>query len=559
MTYKFLFIITQAKQHLNHNFIPCELPSQTTNTSFPPTGTKKMDAILSLQMHKHLATSQLHNTELKKLVYVLRGVPTAASASLDVYRHVVKDQVKALPRRLQQSVLSRSTNLCPTHRGLHHQLITEMWSWVQHEFNDGIGKHIFPVIMGRRLSAEQEHQIRQLEPVLQMWRTDFRPETSAPPGRNPISGNSKWSYQIDQCPACMLARIGSDKKVLFALYAGMIGRFPKHKLSSVRLSLEELNVRTLDNPKSKRVHFVRYWLKASTEGDTSLFEATNLGIVLKKLHKEWKRDHDSNRRSIYGVQHNLGGSLVQDLPANPVYDNHNVDRRRAGQPNKAIDLTPQDDSRYSPEFCTDFSMGESHQYTNSLYPHHVDPKIGPQPRSDRLNPHSPLEPLGFKTSNHRAGVSTRSSKPHLASESDSDFTVYPEDSISQPASLRIKTAHRIKRRDYVAPVLPFIPRRLDAQPSAANLLNSTKASDPSPSASHIHTVFSRSTDRTSLASTTTIMSYNGEEHDFPVPQRQSMYFGYGYEIRDPFEDADEVSEPDDNVNDDNDNNNGRLN
>jgi hypothetical protein len=487
--------------------------------------------MLPLRIPRHLETSQLHNTELKKLVHVLRGVPTPSSNSLDAYHHTVKDQVRALPCRLQQSVLSRSTNVCPAHRGLHHQLITEMWSWVQHEFNGGIGKHIYPVIMGRKLSAEQEHKVRQLEPVLQMWRTDFRSDTSAPPGRDPIPGNSEWSYQIDQCPACMLTRIGSDKQVLFALYAGMIGRFPKHKLSSVKLSLEELTVHTLDNPKSKRIRFVRYWLKASTVGDTSLLEATNLGIVLKKLYREWKRDAKSNRPSIYGIQYNL------------------------------------------------ISMGESHQHTNGLYPHLVDPKIGPQPRSNRLNPHSPLEHLGFKTSSHRARVSTRTSKLHLASESitdsDSDSTVYPEDSISQHnpvASLGIKTAHHRKRQDYVAPNSPLMPHRLDTRPGAANLPDSnkktsrassstyrspTKASGVSMCPSHIHTVFSHSTDRISLASTATTMSYDREGHDLPVPQRQSMYFGYGYEMRDPFEDMDEIQESDDE--DNHDNNDGELN
>jgi hypothetical protein len=52
------------------------------------------------------------------------------------------------------------------------------------------------------------------------------------------------------------------------------------------------------------------------------------------------------------------------------------------------------------------------------------------------------------------------------------------------------------------------------------------------------------------------MSYDEEGHDLPVPQRQSMYFGYGYEMRDPFEDVDELRESDDD--DNHDNSNGEL-
>jgi hypothetical protein len=233
-------------------------------------------------------TRQLHNSDMKKLVPIFGGVPSPGSNRVEIYNNTVKECVKALPYRLRKPYLPSSGTLCRTHKGLNSNLINEVWSWVQHEFDSGIGKYVFPIVMNDQLTAAQENKIRQLEPVLEMWRKDFKTDTSAPPGRTPIHGHTKWAYQTDQCSACMLARIGSDKNVLFALYAGMIGRFPLHKLISRTVSLAEFRASKLNDLKSKRIRFVRYWIKACRNGDSLLHDAAELGIVLRKMqHLRW--------------------------------------------------------------------------------------------------------------------------------------------------------------------------------------------------------------------------------------------------------------------------------
>jgi hypothetical protein len=515
--------------------------------------------MLSSKITKQVETSQLHNDELKRLANVMRGVPASNSAGFDAYHRTVKYHVKALPRRLQQSFLSASTNICPTHRGLDHHLITDLWSWVRHEFDSGIGEHIFPVIMGGKLNADHEYKIRQLEPVLQMWCTEFRTETSAPPGRDPISSGSKWSYQTDQCPACMLARIGSDGQVLLALYAGMIGRFPRYKLLSGKVSHEELTASNLDNPKSKRIRFVRYWLKASTLKDAPLFEAANLGIVLRKLHKEWKYISKASRPSIYGIQCSLeGGGMAQHFTTDSFCDYHRICRGYVGQPRNAANLACRASSVNSFESCIGTGIKELCRDSDCSHQHVANPKIGPQPRPTTLGRKSPLEHLCFKTTSHEMRGSTKLSQPLSAlesnSDSDSDSTIYPGDSISV-ALLRInKTQSRDGQDQILSSSLPTSPR-LDTHPRAANLReqcdktprHSTATSTSNSPVmvtssllcpSQVHDRSTHFIGTTSLASTTTILSYDGGEHALPVQQRQSIYFKYELQMRDPFEDMD---------------------
>lgn len=199
-----------------------------------------------------------------------------------------------------------------------------MWSWVRHEFS-AIGKFIYPLLIANMLSHTQERRIRQLEPVLRMWRKDYVHGLSAAPGRDPIITGDRWSFQADQCDACMLARIGSSEVVLRALYAGMLARFSLDKLTTSKVILAELGVSAFDYPKSKRVRFVRYWIKGSSRGTDLLFSAADLGLEIKKLHKVWKEG------ALYWGQHVAGGeaqdpfqdpSPVQHTPYTPSHRPH---------------------------------------------------------------------------------------------------------------------------------------------------------------------------------------------------------------------------------------------
>jgi len=247
-------------------------------------------------MHKKMETQRLHNPELKRLACVLSGIPISASA----YQATTK-AIKHLPHRLLASNFATSSTLCSMHASLDHHLLNEIWSWVRHEFS-AIGRFILPLLVSNMLSANQERKIRQLEPVLQIWRKDFVFELSGAPGREPINTGDKWTYQADQCSACMLARIGSSDSALRALYAGMLARFPLGKLTTSKVILAELGASAFDDPKSKRVRFVRYWIKQSAKGMDLLFSAADLGIGLKKLHKQWKGTQDPERVSLYRGQ-----------------------------------------------------------------------------------------------------------------------------------------------------------------------------------------------------------------------------------------------------------------
>jgi hypothetical protein len=550
---------------------------------------------------KNTVTRRLHNTEMKKLVCLLRGMSCSQSTQLDTYHKNVKEKIKNLPRRMQQSPQSNSSNLCDIHKGLDCHLVNDIWCWIHHEFDSGVGRFIYPVIMSGTLTAEQELKTRQLEPVVRMWHENFKSETSAPPGREPFQCDSKWAYQPDQCPACMLARIGSDEDVLLALYAGMIGRFHVRKLATSKIVLAELDVAMLDNPKSKRVRFVRYWIKASRKGETLLLEAVELGIKLKRLHKEWKETRCIQRPSIYGKRYSLDGtaacnSVTEDPFRVSMQESERLHaaadtRHTAAVKRTATDLLSNcmEKPARLPYIYNDCS-GHS-QITNS--------KVGPRRRPSGIHSHTPLEQLGFDISGSLVQGSIESYHPR---ESDAD-TVYPEDSISV-APLRIS---KIARPNSHGPtILNYPPQRNRNDPVSnipsqstghsklsqvliscsqyspphvsslrtLHIPNSCEPTSTSCTSIHSHAISSAPstapslTSRTSLASNTTIASYDRDSacvsnaflpyatsqerlqtyrsllaprgsDGMPIPQMQSMYYGYDDEEKDPFEDVDE--------------------
>lgn len=237
---------------------------------------------------------RLHNNEMKDLVHILREFPSDAPERVKSdYRKYIKEDIHSLPRCLRSSRVSiHSGDLCSMHNGLNARLIDDIWSWLQHELSGAIGLFLYPVIMSGRLTHFEAIQVRKLEPVLQMWQPGFDITKSAPPGFRAIESGSKWAFQSNRCPACMLARIGSDDEVLFALFAGMVGR-----VSSKLFNTDEAHptVAVWEKPKSKRIRFVRYWVLASRGGNGRLFEAGRIGMKMKGIRYDWKKDQ--RRRS----------------------------------------------------------------------------------------------------------------------------------------------------------------------------------------------------------------------------------------------------------------------
>lgn len=130
------------------------------------------------------------------------------------------------------------------------------------------------------LSVAQEQRLRCLEPVVEMWKEGFDPVAEAAPGREPCrvligpwtkSRASKWGRQEDGCFACMLARIGDDENVCFALLTGMVARMKSERIK---------------DGKSGRVQWVEAWLKGFQGSERLIQEAWALGKEIKEMSRK---------------------------------------------------------------------------------------------------------------------------------------------------------------------------------------------------------------------------------------------------------------------------------
>ncbi|XPS98365.1 hypothetical protein M3J09_007570 [Ascochyta lentis] len=271
---------------------------------------------------REMQARRLHNSDIKKIVRVLRsGPPSASSHEKDSHEKATEAAIKKLPRRLRSSPLSSHGALCCTHKGLDAHLIDDIWSWIKYELEIGIGRFLYLIIMSDILSEPDKLRARQLEPVVRMFKPNWTLAKSSPPRTPPIDAGDKWVYQKNGCPACMLARIGSDEDALFALFAGMCGR---HRWRSG-------GQKGVDKLKSRRLRFVRYWMRTLEDGEQKTSDAYDLGVKLKTLRREAKirlrrsgQPTQYTRDSIDGVpvvaRHCLdGGVAVAVGVEDPVY------------------------------------------------------------------------------------------------------------------------------------------------------------------------------------------------------------------------------------------------
>jgi hypothetical protein len=332
-----------------------------------------------------METRRLHGNDMKRLIRILRDVPAPTEERYErkqaLYRKHTKLDIQDLPRRLRSSSLSfgSSGNLCSLHKGLNAHLINDIWAWLKHEFEGAVGEFLYPLIMHDLLTPEQEWKVRQMEPVLQMWRQDFYLDASPPPGRKPIQRGDKWCYQKDQCLACMMARIASDEDVLFALFASMVGHF---NTKSLTIGNADRGAPCWTKTGSKRIRFVKYWLRKTRGGDDTLFKAGDLGMWLKRLTLDWKHKQDSLRYS-------LSGTTAQNTPTTSA-------------------RTSED---YPATQCKGKYQGHGRHVSASDAPHThhtyepsplmVDTKVGPIPRPSNLPQLSAAEALGFEMPNVR--------------------------------------------------------------------------------------------------------------------------------------------------------------
>jgi hypothetical protein len=436
-------------------------------------------------------TRRLQASDMKKLVDILRDVPTPDDERRATrYRRCIKDEIRRLPRRLKISYLSISaTNLCSMHKALDTYLMNDLWAWLRHELNGAIGKFLYPLIMSGRLTTEQELKVRQLEPVLRMWKRDFTLEKSAPPYHEPIDTGLKWHYQEDRCPACRMARIGSDEKVLFALFAGMVGR-----LQSKTPTPAEAQTASWEKSKSKRLRFVRYWLRNTPGGDKTVSEAGQLGVEMKRMHSKWEAE-----------QRRLDGTAAQNMympeitrPLGETDRSRGTEAGQQGRRSRPADIK----TTYPPP-----------QELPAMSAH--DSKLGPKARSDTAPLFSPAYKLGFDLPSMSERVAPVRQQPTVVSpvypfssiqvpgresvpvrrlSNASDDTVMPDDSFSC-AGLRPPPL-QTRRRPPPLPT-PASTVKGDIGPGVENRVDS------------VHSTRPPSTYVPSLADTQTILSYTG--------------------------------------------------
>jgi hypothetical protein len=248
--------------------------------------------------HK-METRRLHNPDMKQLVQVLRTDPrSTVSPGDERFEKATQALIKKLPRRLRSSAMSWHGSLCRSHKGLDVHLINDVWSWIKYELEVAIGRFLYPIIISDALSDLHEDMARQLEPVVRMFTTEWTLAGSAPPGKHPIDMGDKWAYQENKCPACMLTRLGSDIEVLFALFACMYGRLQSRSGGHGQNGVKSI--------RSKRLRFIRYWMKTHPEGEQTAEMAYNFGVQMKAVRRDAKYALRRSKQSTRDTQDSHG-------------------------------------------------------------------------------------------------------------------------------------------------------------------------------------------------------------------------------------------------------------
>jgi hypothetical protein len=316
-------------------------------------------------MHlRKMDTRRLHAAEIKQLVRVLRNesnsqMDTQVDLKDSKTEKATVSAIKLLPRRLRANLLSSHGSLCHTHKSLDHHLIDDIWAWIKFELETAIGRFIYPLVMSGTLSKEDEQRIRQLEPVGEMIVPGWTLAESAPPGKRPIHTGTNWAYQQDGCPACMLSRIGSDTKVLFALYAGTYGH---------------LSIRNSNLKKSKRLRIIRYWMRTHPSGAEAPEDAYEFGAKLKASRDDAKTLLRQSGQPVRYKRNSISGPPLSAFP-----DNHTeiaLDVLNPYNPNASTTTSATTSvSTFNPDVSDPYKSKNCRCSTSTI----DDPKLGPSP------------------------------------------------------------------------------------------------------------------------------------------------------------------------------------
>jgi hypothetical protein len=381
-------------------------------------------------------TRRLHAREIRQLVRVLRKDPysNVDLESTNAEKATVS-AIKLLPRRLRVKLLSSHGTLCHTHKGLDHHLIEDIWAWIKFELETAIGRFIYPLVMSGTLSTEDEHRIRQLEPAVEMLLPGWTLAQSAPPGKKPIHTGTNWAYQENGCPACILSRIGSDTKVLFALYAGMSGHLP---------------LRNSSTKKSKRLRVIRYWMRTHPGGEEAAEDAYEFGAKLKALREDAKALLRQYEQSVRYRPNSTDGPPVT---AYHFLNNHTevvLDVLKLDNPKDQTTTATLSATTSTTSSTLDISDSYNPKdWTTSPVVH--DLKLGPTPPDPKMN--TSIESCtNPQYSDKRAAFQTESNVTHYPAPELDNLAPLPSPSIiSRTASNRTASSKRsaLKRHDSV--------------------------------------------------------------------------------------------------------------
>lgn len=233
----------------------------------------------------------LTDTDIESLVPVLSKYPALSSNLLEItdYLSSKKTEIHDLPSHLRASFLTslfthvprlrnrrgrRKWKLCVHHAGLNASLITSTFETLRREICCKAIPWIHPVLTCPEAVPTVLHDIvlliRTLEPVSRMWDPSFDIDDCTPEGYTPlINEYHKWYFQENRCPGCMLARLGSHRKVLAALLAVMVARYTPESVGG------------RGRGRSRRVKWVECSLGGFPAGEGWVSDAWGVGDQLK--------------------------------------------------------------------------------------------------------------------------------------------------------------------------------------------------------------------------------------------------------------------------------------
>ncbi|KAL1979648.1 hypothetical protein VTN96DRAFT_5410 [Rasamsonia emersonii] len=225
-----------------------------------------------------IQVDELDHDDVKLLTRILRVDPTSQRPDNQKNRQMIA----RLPSHLHSSTLmklvcgcSNTAVLCPTHKDLNRQVVRHAFTLLQQEVTwrlDSIEKH--PGMVG----PEEAVIIRYLRTIQGMW--------TAPPAGMP-SPRGTWTFQIDKCEACMLARVGSTPRAL-------------RDLRTVLLSRQQART---NNIPPRLLRFVEEWINQHEDMKQYIYQQSNHQAWGMKEAREYavRASHQKMERQIRQV------------------------------------------------------------------------------------------------------------------------------------------------------------------------------------------------------------------------------------------------------------------